>query len=62
VKDVTEIRTSFCPSSQITVRNYSNKHITIKLIKEREKMSDRRRWMCVHLWNSTGGCTLCVEQ
>lgn len=54
MKDVTEVRTSFCASSKITARNYSNKNITTKLIKERERISGRSWRMCVHLWNSTG--------
>jgi len=55
VKDVTEIRTSFFASSQITVRNYSNKHITIKLIKERERRSQIEGGVCVFICETALG-------
>jgi hypothetical protein len=60
VKDVTEIRTSFCASSQITVRNYSNKHITIKLIKEREKKCQIESGECAFIYEAELGAALSV--
>jgi len=58
VKNVTEIRTSFCASSQITVRNYSNKHITIKLIKERGKKCQIEGGECVFICEAELGAAL----
>jgi hypothetical protein len=49
MKDVTESLTSFCASSQITVRNYSDKHITIKLIKSKRKKSQLEAGECVYI-------------
>jgi hypothetical protein len=58
VKDVTKIRTSFCASSKIGVSNYSNKHITVKLIKEREKISEGGE--CVFICETALGAALYV--
>jgi hypothetical protein len=39
----------FCASSKITVRNYSDKHITIKLIKGKGKKSQLEAGECVYI-------------
>ena len=62
VKDVSETSTRFCALSQITVRNYSNKHITIRLIKgKREKKCHIKASECVFIYEAEpGACTLCA--